>query len=142
MLSLLTSWWSVHQIQRRSKQEWEFINYTKIVSEYDQVLPQSQTADKPVTPSGRATQNHKTPGRQTKQSNQLSLPIEIIAKINGQQNIEKLQNNYKSNLCILLLPNQTIRCGYPKNLLDKTVLSTEIKCFNQESRQLPHFNAP
>ena len=28
----------------------------KIVSEYDQEIPQSQTADKPVAPRGRATQ--------------------------------------------------------------------------------------
>ena len=28
----------------------------KIVSEYDQGIPQSQTADKPMTPRGRATQ--------------------------------------------------------------------------------------
>ena len=39
----------------------------KIVSEYDQDIPQSQTADKPMAPRGRARQ-------QTKQSNQLSLP--------------------------------------------------------------------
>ena len=45
---------------------------TKIVSEYDQEIPQSQTADKPMAPRGRATQHHKTPGRQTKQSNQPS----------------------------------------------------------------------
>ena len=28
----------------------------KIVSEYDQEIPQSQTADKPTVPRGRATQ--------------------------------------------------------------------------------------
>ena len=28
----------------------------KIVSEYNQKIPQSQTADKPTTPQGRATQ--------------------------------------------------------------------------------------
>ena len=43
---------------------------TRIVSEYDQEIPQSQTADNPVAPRGRAAQ----PGRQIKQSNQLSLP--------------------------------------------------------------------
>ena len=41
--------------------------------------------------------NLETPGRQTKQSNQLSLPIEMIAKLEwtqsiAQQNIEQLQN--------------------------------------------------
>ena len=29
---------------------------TKIVSEYDQEIPQSQTADKPMAPRGRVTQ--------------------------------------------------------------------------------------
>ena len=29
---------------------------SKIVSEYDQEIPQSQTADKPMAPRGRATQ--------------------------------------------------------------------------------------
>ena len=46
----------------------------KIVSEYDQEIPQSQTADNPVAPRGRAAQPSQTPGRQVKQSNQLSLP--------------------------------------------------------------------
>ena len=32
------------------------ILYTKIVSEYDQEIPQSQTADNPVAPRGRAAQ--------------------------------------------------------------------------------------
>ena len=31
-------------------------NFTKIVSEYDQEIPQSQTADNPVAPRGRAAQ--------------------------------------------------------------------------------------
>ena len=31
-------------------------NIKKIVSEYDQEIPQSQTADKPMTPRGRASQ--------------------------------------------------------------------------------------
>ena len=38
---------------------------SKIVSEYDQEIPQSQTADNPKTPRGRATQ----PSRDTKQTN-------------------------------------------------------------------------
>ena len=48
---------------------------SKIVSEYDQEIPQSETADNPVAPRGRAALNHhETPGRQIKQNNQLSLP--------------------------------------------------------------------
>ena len=37
----------------------------KIVSEYDQEMPQSQTADHPMTPGGRATQ----PSRDTNKTN-------------------------------------------------------------------------
>ena len=43
-------------------------------SEYDQEIPQSQTADKPWNCEEEPHNNHETPGRQTKQSNQLSLP--------------------------------------------------------------------
>ena len=35
------------------------IDKTKIVSEYDQEIPQSQTADKPMAPGGRATQQSR-----------------------------------------------------------------------------------
>ena len=55
---------------------------SKIVSDYGQEIPQSQTANNPMAPRGRATQpsrealnHHETPGRRIKQSNQqLSLP--------------------------------------------------------------------
>ena len=43
----------------------------KIVSEYDQELPQSQIAD---NPEEEPPNHHETPGRQVKQSNHLSLP--------------------------------------------------------------------
>ena len=48
---------------------------SKKVSEYDLEIPQSQTADNPVAPGGEEEppNHHETPGRQTKQSNQLSL---------------------------------------------------------------------
>ena len=38
---------------------------TKIVSEYDQEIPQSQTADNPVAPRGRAAQ----PSRDNRKTN-------------------------------------------------------------------------
>ena len=38
----------------------------EIVSEYDQEIPQSQTADNPVAPRGRAAQ----PSRDTRKTNQ------------------------------------------------------------------------
>ena len=35
------------------------ISIPKVVSEYDQEIPQSQTADNPVAPQGRATQQSR-----------------------------------------------------------------------------------
>ena len=40
------------------------LNYLKIVSEYDQEIPQSQTADNPVAARGRAAQ----PSRDTRKT--------------------------------------------------------------------------
>ena len=56
--------------------------FPKIVSEYDQEIPQSQTADKPMAPRGRS---HTTITRH--QEDKLSkatsslFPIKIIAKL-------------------------------------------------------------
>ena len=49
---------------------WDFnqiygVNILKIVSEYDQEIPQSQTADNPVAPRGSAAQ----PSRDTRKTN-------------------------------------------------------------------------
>ena len=43
-------------------------------SEYVQEIPQSQTADNPWNSVKEPHNNHETPGRQTKESNQISLP--------------------------------------------------------------------
>ena len=43
-------------------------------SEYDQEIPQSQTADSPIAPEEEPLNHQETPGKQIKQSNQLSLP--------------------------------------------------------------------
>ena len=51
-----------------------YLSCTKIVCEYDKEIPQSQTAEKPMAMKEEPHNNHKTPGRQTKQSNQLSFP--------------------------------------------------------------------
>ena len=51
-----------------------FIFDSKIVSEYDQEIPKSQTADNPWHREEEPPNHHETPGRQIKQSNQLSLP--------------------------------------------------------------------
>ena len=40
-------------------------HYSKIVSEYDQEMPQSQTADNPMAPRGRVAQ----PSRDTRKTN-------------------------------------------------------------------------
>ena len=45
--------------------ETQLLRERKIVSEYDQEIPQSQTADNPVAPRGRAAQ----PSRDTRKTN-------------------------------------------------------------------------
>ena len=57
MLSKLLIWTAWHICSRRPA--------AKIVSEYDQEIPQSQTADNPVAPRGRAAQ----PSRDTRKTN-------------------------------------------------------------------------
>ena len=47
----------------------------KIVSEYDQEIPQSQTADNSMAHE-EPLNHHKTPVRQIKQNNQLSFPYQ------------------------------------------------------------------
>ena len=51
-----------------------FDDILKIVIECDQEIPQSQTADNPVAPRGRAAQPSRDTPKTIKQSNQLSLP--------------------------------------------------------------------
>ena len=51
-----------------------FIELIKIVSENDQEIPQSQTADNPRHRKEEPLNHFESPGRQIKQSNQLSLP--------------------------------------------------------------------
>ena len=50
----------------------------RIVSEYDQEIPQSQTADNPVTPRGRAVQEVITSHRSTFCSVDTSCDLFII----------------------------------------------------------------
>ena len=49
---------------------------SKIVSEYDQEIPQSQTAGNPWHREEEPLNHHETSGRQIKQSNQLSFPYQ------------------------------------------------------------------
>ena len=54
-----------HQSCGSFKEGIKGIHYLKIVSEYEQEIPQSQTADKPMAPRGRATQ----PSRNNRKTN-------------------------------------------------------------------------
>ena len=49
-------------------------NGSKLENEYDLEIPQSQTADNPWHRKEEPHNNHETPGIQTKQGNQLSIP--------------------------------------------------------------------
>ena len=65
-------------------------------SENDQEIPQSQMQTSRWHQEEEPNNNHETPGRQTKQSNQLSLPHQDDCKTrmdinNVQQNKEQLQ---------------------------------------------------
>ena len=82
-----------------------------VVSEYDQEMPQSQTAKKPWHCEEMPHSYNETPGRQTKQRNQLSLPHRDDCKVrmdttyrttkhrtiteshNGSNNQERINNN-------------------------------------------------
>ena len=50
------------------------LKLSKIVSEYGQETPQSQTTDNPLALEEEPLNHQETPGRQIKQSNRLSLP--------------------------------------------------------------------
>ena len=76
---------------------WKVDLTLEIVSEYGQEIPQSQTADKPMTPQRRATQQPRDT-RKTNLAKQpaLSLPIKMIAILewtysNVQHNNDQLQ---------------------------------------------------
>ena len=49
----------LHSCSKANTEKLDKLQYRalKIVSEYDQEIPQSQTADNPVAPQGRAAQN-------------------------------------------------------------------------------------
>ena len=52
---------------------------TKIVSEYDQEIPQSQTADNPVAPRGRAAQPSRDQEDKLSKAISSLFPIKMIA---------------------------------------------------------------
>ena len=63
--SMMSTMFQGHQSCGSCKEGIKGIHYLKIVSEYDQEIPQSQTADKPMAPRGRATQPSRS-NRETK----------------------------------------------------------------------------
>ena len=64
----------IKSLSNLSKQFQYLTFQTKIESEYDQEIPQSQTADNPMAPRGRGAQPSRDTRETNKQSNQLSLP--------------------------------------------------------------------
>ena len=58
---------------------WKCFPYIKKVSEYDQEIPQSQTADNPVAPRGRVAQPSRDTRRQISKAISSLFPIEKIA---------------------------------------------------------------
>ena len=75
----------------------------RIVSDFDQEIPQSQTAGEHILPLGRATQNiTRLLGDTLSIATSSLYPIKVIAKTewtysNAQQNIEKKINNELTN---------------------------------------------
>ena len=71
-------------------------NISKKVSEYDQEIPQSLTADNPVAPRGRVAQPSRDTRKTNKQSNQLSLTHQddCNTRTDTKQRTTK-QNNYR-----------------------------------------------
>ena len=73
--------------------------------------------------------HHGTPGRQTKQSNQLSLPIKMIAKLewtqsNAQQDIEQLQN--LTIIYIVTINNESTALELTAASLSKKILLIQL----------------
>ena len=72
------------------------MQYLVALSEYDQEIPQSQAADKPVAPR-RATQQSRDTRKTKSKSTSSLFSIKMTAKqvwvqSNAQQNIDQLQN--------------------------------------------------
>ena len=125
----------MHRFVETTKWYYGMLKNTKIVSEYDQEIPQSQTAATPLHRKEESLNHHETPRRQIKQSNQLSLPNQDDCNTrmnikqrttkhrtttdshNGSNNKQKVNNNRTTALkptaaqatrglkCILLVPN-------------------------------------
>ena len=74
-------------------------------SEYDQKIPQSQTADKPIASLGRATQQSRDTRKTDKQSKATSslFLTEMIAKLEWTQSNAQQNSLHKDS------------CGYPIN---------------------------
>ena len=56
---------------------------SKRVSEYDQEIRQSQIADKPMAPRGRATQQSRDTRKQLSKATSSLFPIKMIAILEG-----------------------------------------------------------
>ena len=65
MRKLIFMKYDLTQTELLFAQSLQICRHTKIVSEYDQEIPRSQTADNPVAPRGRAAQ----PSQDTRKTN-------------------------------------------------------------------------
>ena len=61
----------------------EHVKHAMKNSEYDQEIPQSQTAGKHMAPEGRATQQSRDTRKKNYKANSSLFPIKTIAKKNG-----------------------------------------------------------
>ena len=67
-------YFAMYSLHKGSKSKVTKMEFRLKNSEYDQEIPQSQTADNPWHREEEPLNHHETPGRQIKQSDQLSLP--------------------------------------------------------------------
>ena len=115
---------------------------SKIVSEYDQEIPQSQTADKPCDTArkSRPTITRHQEDKLSKATNSL-FPIKMIAILertqsNVQQNIEQLQT---PTMGVTINKKSTIAEPPPSNGQQPKPLGGGLKCFLLVPNPRPRF---
>ena len=77
------------------------VSQWKVVSAYDQEIPQSQMQKTPRHCKEEPPNHHETPGRQTKQSNQPPLPIKMTEIPEQHRTTTEVCNNISANVISL-----------------------------------------